>query len=334
MTTERDRPHVFERFGYTTRQAQFLGLVARHGGYFLRRQYVTFTGHAHGLATVRFLDQAVARGHVRTVPYGRHGHVFHLCARPLYAALGEEHNRNRRTVEWEAVIRKLMTVDFVLAHSGATFWASEPEKSALLTQLHIGQGLWPVRQYQSRRPSGPSTRRYFVDKMPWYRSPDDARLWFAYVDVETTLAGFETFLVQYREVLRAVSSGVTYVAPTVWRGAIQPVFDRVLSGGAPSVFRLSTLLTYFRLRQKVEAERFGELTVADLAQFRDLRGRYREAVGDLYARWLRGGDEAVQSTDVDRVAPLSCVLQVHALERHYDLFGDLAKRATTRSRVT
>jgi hypothetical protein len=327
-----DQPSVLERFGYTSRQAQFLTLVARHGGYFLRRQYVTFTGHPHGLATVRFLDQAVTRSHARALPYGRHGHVFHLYARPLYAALGEEDNRNRRTVEWDAVMRKLMTVDFVLAQPEATFWASEREKSELLTKLHIEQKLWPVRHYRSRRSNTSPTARYFVDKMPWYRVPDDPRLWFAYVDAETTLAGFETFLRQYREVLHAVSSGVTYVAPTVWRGAIQPVFERVLAGGQPSVFTLSTLLTYYRLRQKVDTQRFGELTVADLKQFRSLRRSYGEAVDELYARWLKGGDDVVESTDVDRVAPLPCVLQVHALGRRYDLSGTDMKRVATESR--
>jgi len=54
--------HVLEAFGYTTRQAQFLALVAVNGGYFLRRQFGAFTGRTHGLATVRFLDGAVTRG--------------------------------------------------------------------------------------------------------------------------------------------------------------------------------------------------------------------------------------------------------------------------------
>ena len=125
MTAHDVRCQALEMLGYTPRQAQFLVLVALHGGYFLRRQYVTFTGTPHGQATVRFLAQCVAREHVRMLPYGRHGHVFHLYARPLYAAIGEEDNRNRRPAEWDAVIRKLMTVDFVLAHPTARFLATE-----------------------------------------------------------------------------------------------------------------------------------------------------------------------------------------------------------------
>ena len=120
MTAELDRCHALEMLGYTARQAQFLVRVALHGGYFLRRQYVAFTGTRHGQATVRFLARCVAREHVRVLPYGRDGHVFHLSARPLYAAIGEEDNRNRRPAEWDAVLRKLMTLDFVLAHPTGT----------------------------------------------------------------------------------------------------------------------------------------------------------------------------------------------------------------------
>ena len=139
MTPDHETAHVLEAFGYTTRQSQFLALVAMHGGYFLRRQFVAFTGRTHGLATVRFLDRAVTRGDVRSLPYGRQGRVFHLCARPLYAALAEEHNRNRRVAEWDAVTRKLMALDFVLVHPEARFWATEAAQSMLLQELGVRQ---------------------------------------------------------------------------------------------------------------------------------------------------------------------------------------------------
>ena len=154
MTAHAVRCQALEMLGYTPRQAQFLVLVALHGGYFLRRQYVAFTGTPHGQAAVRFLAQCVAREHVRTLPYGRQGHVFHLYARPLYAAIGEEDNRNRRPAEWDAVIRKLMTVDFVLAHPTARFLATEEEKVALLRERLIPAVVWPHRTYAPRRPGG------------------------------------------------------------------------------------------------------------------------------------------------------------------------------------
>src|SRR4029453_1680503 len=123
----------------------FLTLVALHGGYFLRRQYVKFTSAGHGLAAVRFLNKMSAHGHVRQLPCGRHGAMFHLCARPVYAALGQEHNRNRRPAEWIAVVRKLMTLDFVLTKPTAQFWATEEDKSALLRELGVDERKWPAK---------------------------------------------------------------------------------------------------------------------------------------------------------------------------------------------
>lgn len=87
----------------------------------------------------------------------------------VYAAIGEEHNRNRRTAEWEAVMRKLMTLDFVLARPEATFCATEEDKVSLLQELEIEPDWWPAKRYASPRVGGPTTTRYFVDKMPWYR---------------------------------------------------------------------------------------------------------------------------------------------------------------------
>src|SRR6185369_9098894 len=101
------------------------------------------------------------------------------CARPLYAALGQEHNRNRRPAEWIAVVRKLMTLDFVLTKPAARFWATEEDKSALLRELGVDQRKWPAKRYPPRLADKALTTRYFVDKMPWYREVDDPCLWLA-----------------------------------------------------------------------------------------------------------------------------------------------------------
>ena len=67
--------------------------------------------------------------------------------------------------------------------------------------------MWPHRSYAPRRPSSPTTTRYFVDKMPWYQDGEDDRIWIAYVDAARTLQGFETFLDQYRALLASDAVG-------------------------------------------------------------------------------------------------------------------------------
>jgi hypothetical protein len=260
----------------------------------------------------------VAREHVRVLPYGRHGHVFHLCARPLYAAIGEEHNRNRRLAEWDAVTRKLMTVDFVLAKPTAQFWASEADKVALLRELRVEPHVWPARRYAART-SAAVTTRYFVDKMPWYRTPDDPRLWVAYVDAERTLGGFDTFLGQYRDLLWAVSSGVTYVAPKGWRGAVHTVFTKIMGNGQPATFPVATFLDYCRLRRAIEADQLGSLSISELQRFATIRAAFSSSAFDaLYTRWYRDGDTAISGTDVGAVIASRCLFQIHELGFRYD----------------
>jgi hypothetical protein len=291
--------------------------VALHGGYFLRRQYVTFIGTAHGQATVRLLARCVAREHVRVLPYRRDGHVFHLSARPLYAAIGEEDNRNRRPAEWDAVIRKLMTLDFVLAHPTARFLATEAEKVALLEERLIPSVVWPHRSYPPRRANGRVTTRYFVDKMPWYQHGDDPRVWIAYVDVERTLQGFQTFLDQYRAVLASLPSGVTYVAPTAWHGVIHAAFMKALKSRDPRI--VSRFREYCELRRTMEETHSNWRLTPD--QRRWVRAQSADfltpAFDALYKTFLE--TSSVSSTDVAAAAFPPCLLRVHALGRRYDL---------------
>jgi hypothetical protein len=323
MTTDQQRCSAVEAFGYTPRQAQFLVRVALHGGYFLRRQYLAFTGRAHGQAMVRFLSRAIERCHVRPLSFGRLGHVYHLYARPIYAAIGEENNRNRRTVETASVIRKIMTVDFVMAMPDATFLAflaTEEEKVALLDQLRVWQELWPAKHYKSRRRNKPDVTRYFVDKMPWLRLPDDPRVWFVYVDAEGTLSGFETFVMQYGRVFKVVACGVIYVGTSAWLGAVQRSMTKAVTRLAhlPS-FDEGKFVRYCRIRQAIDTNRFAGIDMDEVMQLRYLKEDFkRAAFDDLYARWLDGGTEAVTTAIGIQMPRLTCELRVHRLGFRYD----------------
>lgn len=319
MMTGIERSHALGCFGYTPRQAHFLTLVALHGGYFLRRQYVQFTGAGHGLAAVRFLAKARAHDHIRELPYGRHGAMFHLYSRQVYATLGQEHNRNRRPAEWIAVVRKLMTLDFVLTQPASQFWATEEDKTALLVELNVDKQGWPAKQYRPRHGSKSTTTRYFVDKMPWYRAPDDPRLWFAYVNAESTLAGFDTFLREYAAVLEAVPSAVSYVGIGACRARVEPWFEQRHGRAPESVFSGPAFLDYCAMRRNVEAGMLRRLSVSDIDRFRTLRSRFAARSFDaLYRRWEQDGEVAVHAAQADPPRVQPCALRVHELGFRYD----------------
>ena len=58
---------------------------------------------------------------------------------------------------------KVMGLDFILAHPGATFLATEQEKVGYFTGiLNVDSGQLPAKIYNSAAP----TTRYFVEKYP------------------------------------------------------------------------------------------------------------------------------------------------------------------------
>jgi hypothetical protein len=209
-----------------------------------------------------------------------------------------------------------MTVDFVLAHPTARFVATEAEKVALLRKRSIPSVVWPHRSYAPRRPTGRTTTRYFVDKMPWYQERDDDRIWIAYVDAERTLQGFETFLGQYRALLSSMTSGVTYVAPTVWHGVIQNAFTKALKSSDRGM--TGRFSEYCQFRSTLEAMRSNaSLTPDQRLTYRQRCAEFLTPAFDaLYEKFIQ--TSGISSTDVDAAAFPPCLLRVHSLDRRYD----------------
>ena len=85
-------------FGLTDRQARFLVTVMAHSGSFLERQYCAFAGIARGQNSRDFVAGLVARGYARAVTHGtvRRGRIYHVHHKPLYEAIGEPDDRNRK----------------------------------------------------------------------------------------------------------------------------------------------------------------------------------------------------------------------------------------------
>ena len=116
--------------GLTDRQTRFLVTAMLHSGVFMGRQYAAFAGITQGQKVHDFIEKLLARRLVTPIKLGSTGRtrIFHVHHKPLYAAIGEPDNRNRRRVTIERAVERLMVLDGVLADRFLTWLASEREK--------------------------------------------------------------------------------------------------------------------------------------------------------------------------------------------------------------
>lgn len=332
MTNE-ERVQNLQSFGYSETEARFLCLAALHSGYFLRRQFISFSGAVRGRVPANLIAKLLDKGHVKALCY-RYGRiVYHLSSKPIYEALGQADNRHRRQRPVFSIKNKLMTLDFVLRHPDHTYLATEREKlQYFLGQLKLDPEVLPRANYRSREKST-ITARYFVDKFPIFLSaaPEIGAppvVSFCYIDEGLqSFSGFEYYLRQYWQLFAALTRfQVVYVALSKWPfGRAERMFQKMVVGsGAESTNRL---LNHFRERDSFERKNMTALTQEVLIRLRsELKEFSGSKYNELFSVWKRGRDAEVQTAMSPRkgnVASFSSVV----LEGDYDLFGTLGKTA-------
>jgi hypothetical protein len=155
-----ERVQAIEQFGFTERQARFLVNVLLHSGVFLERQYCRFAGITHGRNTYEFLRTLTDRKYATVAMPGKlhSGHLYHVQYKPLYEAIGEPDNRNRRSVALGRLIERLMLLDVVLADTQHTWLATEKDKLAYFR----ARQLWASNNNDDAFPRHVSRRKTFA----------------------------------------------------------------------------------------------------------------------------------------------------------------------------
>jgi len=306
---------ALQALGYGEREARFLYVVAAHSGYFLRRQYETFAGLRRGASGSRFLRRALAANHIRSIPHSNRTGVFHLFSRPVYRAIGEEDNRNRRQRPHYSVKAKVITLDFVLGRSDRRFLATEREKLEYFVGARgIDRGRLPGKTYTASS-SGATTRSYFIEKSPIYFEPNEGSpvTSFCYVDEGAlSTSGFMSFLNRYRLLFVSLRrSRLTDVAAEhrPCRRALG-VFERFeTSLHHPEDLLPSGLLgEYFRLRFYLESRQHH---LSDKAK----PGRFRHPSAEKsFREWT---DQMARSRSSE---PVEADFKLHRLYHCYDIF--------------
>ena len=133
------REKVLEAFGWSGRKAEWIALVCLHSGVFTRRQATRFLDTHHDRAR-RMVHALIAQGLAaeETVPGIRGiGRVCRIYARRLYRAFGAEHIRHRRAASPHVLVRRLLSLDYVIEHLDLPWLPTEPEKVAAFGALGI-----------------------------------------------------------------------------------------------------------------------------------------------------------------------------------------------------
>ena len=175
---------ALESFGWTGRRAEWIALACLNGGVFTWAQWTSFLGCHHekvGRAVRSLVAQGVAAEEKPPGIVGI-GRVCLVHGRSIYRALGAADIRRRRITSTEVLMRRLLSLDYVLEYPRLPWLPTELEKIRAFEALGIERRLLPQRIY---RGAAGNLRRYFPLRLPV--ALDAERAVFVHVD-----PGYET----------------------------------------------------------------------------------------------------------------------------------------------
>ena len=173
------RERALAALGWTGREAEWIALVCLHSGVFTRAQFCHYF-EAHRSAARRIVRTLLERreaveGEWPLVNGG--GKTCRISSKGIYRALGVENIRHRRKANRSVVMRRLLSLDFVLEHPGMNWLPTEAEKVEFFERLGVHSNLIPRRIYYG---VVGAQKRYFALKLPVAGGADTVT--FAYVD--------------------------------------------------------------------------------------------------------------------------------------------------------
>ena len=175
----RGRERALEPLGWTGREAEWIAVVCLHSGVFTRAQFCHYfnTQRMTALRFVKALIEQRAAVETDVIAFNGGGKTCRISGKGIYRALGVENIRHRRKANRSVVMRRLLSLDFVLEHPGMNWLPTEGEKVEFIEGLGVHSNLIPRRIYYG---AVRAQRRYFALKLPV--AGGDKTVTFAYVD--------------------------------------------------------------------------------------------------------------------------------------------------------
>ena len=173
------REQALASLGWIGREAEWIALVCLHSGVFTRTQFCHYFGAARNTASRFVKGLLTRRAAVESddLTFNGGGKTCRISGKALYRALGVENIRHRRKAGAPVVMRRLLSLDFVLEHPGMNWLPTEGEKVEFLEGLGVHSNLIPRRIYYG---VVGAQKRYFALKLPVAGGAQTVT--FAYVD--------------------------------------------------------------------------------------------------------------------------------------------------------
>ena len=175
----RGRDRKLEPLGWTGQDAEWIALVCLHSGVFTRAQFCQYFNTDRKRA-LRFVKPLIERKQAVEIEWpimNGGAKTCRISSKAIYRALGVENIRHRRPASNPVVMRRLLSLDFVLEHPGMNWLPAEPEKVEFFQKLGLPLRLIPRRIYYG---VVGNQKRYFALKLPLAVDPEIVT--FAYVD--------------------------------------------------------------------------------------------------------------------------------------------------------
>ncbi len=166
-------------FGWTGREAEWIALVCRHSGLFTHSQFCTYLGARPNRARrfVRCLQDRRQAVEVNLDGLPAAARPCRISGKAIYRALGIENVGHRRAASALVLMRRLLSLDYILEHPRQPWLTSEQEKVAVFDDFDIPRQTLPRRYYTGNKAVW---GRYFALKLPISIAPET--ITFVYVD--------------------------------------------------------------------------------------------------------------------------------------------------------
>ena len=175
----RGRDRKLEPLGWRGQDAEWIALVCLHSGVFTRSQFCDYfdTDRKQAHRFVKTLIERREAVETDVIAFNGGGKTCRISSKPIYRALAVENIRHRRKASKPVVMRRLLSLDFILEHPGMNWLPAEQEKVEFFEKLGLPRRLIPRRIYYG---VAGNQKRYFALKLPL--AADARTVTFAYVN--------------------------------------------------------------------------------------------------------------------------------------------------------